>query len=266
MQDNSLIFLFHIPKTGGTSLREALSAALGMHDGFIHLGPYGDRVRQEKKLKPLEEYSKDELARIQVLFGHYLSSDFERLFPGRSIKRAILLRDPAERVLSNYNHAMRNRAKLGEKPVDFHTWYEELAKNRFDWPSLYHRKLTLEDKKFTLTSVGHNYMSKFILEAMGEDNYQSMTDEILLSRVTEILNTFWHVGSIENLAPSIEKFENAIGRKLDVGTYNKTGSFSFSRLSRHMKMNDELRNYLVEHNQVDYRIYDNWCKRKASPK
>ncbi len=47
MDDSRILFLYHIPKTGGTSLRETLSDSLGFNEGFIHMGPYGDRVRKK---------------------------------------------------------------------------------------------------------------------------------------------------------------------------------------------------------------------------
>ncbi len=261
MQNNSLLFLFHIPKTAGTSLRQAMVDKLVLDEGFIHLGPYGDRTRHENGLKPLEQYSARELDRIQVVSGHYLSTDFEKYFPDRDIKRAIILREPATRILSQYNHAMRNRSKLKEKSVDFHTWYEDQSLPHFDWQSLYGHKLTLADKKLAISSVGHNYMSKFILDAMGDRDYPALPDDELLSRTENYLKTFWHIGSMENLSASIEEFEQLLGTQLDVGTRNKTGSFFFSKLTRHMKMNRRLRDYLVEKNSVDYRIYNTCCTR-----
>ena len=260
MQDQPLVFLFHIPKTGGTSLREALSKEFGLNEGFIHLGPYGDRVRCEQNLKPLEEYTPDELDRIRVLSGHYLSTRFEKYFPGRDIRRIVLLREPATRILSQYNHAMRKRSRLGLKAIDFHAWYEDEALQRFDWQSLYGRKLTPEDKKFAIASVGHNYMSRFLLDAAGNQAYQDLPDEQLLSDVNQLLETFWHVGSIENLPASIDKLEQLLDVSLDVGTRNKTGRFSFSKRARHRKMNIDLRQYLTEKNRVDYAVYSSWCQ------
>lgn len=259
MNDNPVLFLYHIPKTGGTSLREALSANLGFNEGFIHVGPYGDRVRQERNLKSLDRYHPDELARIRVISGHYLSFRHERYFPDRTILRAILLREPAARILSQYNHAMRNRAKLGEKPVEFREWYERLAVSAFDWPALSGRKLTLSDKKFAISSVGHNYMSKFILDAMGDTDYPELMEEELVRRVNRVLDSFWHVGSIERLAPSIARLEQFLGAKLDVGTRNKTGNFSFSKLARHRKMDTRLQDYLIGKNRADYSLYNTWC-------
>ena len=255
MKNAAVIFLFHIPKTAGTSLRQALSEALGLNDGFVHLGPYGDKIGRKKHLKPLQERSKAELSRIQVVTGHYLLSAFEKYFPDREIKRAVLLRDPAERLLSQYNHAMRNRGKLGDKPVDFHVWYQNLKKTEFDWQSLHGRELTLEDKRFAIASVGDNYMSKFLLESTGTRDHQSLGDEELYTAVTAVLNTFWHVGSLEKLPASIDALESVIGKKLDVGVHNKSGG----ELARHLEMNASLAEYIRQHNHVDYRIFNSWC-------
>jgi hypothetical protein len=260
MQDRTLVFLYHIPKTGGTSLREALSHELGMHRGFIHLGPYGDRIRAEQKLKPLEEYTREELDGVRVLSGHYLSSRFEQYFPDRDIRRIVLLREPAKRILSQYNHAMRNRARLGLKPIDFHAWYEDEALQAFDWQSLYGHKLTLEEKKIAIASVGHNYMSRFLLNATGSRNYTGLSDEELLTQTNQLLENFWHVGSIERLPESVDRLEQLLGVSLNVGKRNRAGRFFFSKRAQHMKMTQELRQYLVKKNRVDYAIYESCCR------
>ncbi|MDX1409275.1 MAG: sulfotransferase family 2 domain-containing protein, partial [Saprospiraceae bacterium] len=261
MQDESIIFLFHIPKTGGTSLREALSDAFGFNQGFVHLGPYGDRVRQERGLKPLERFTPGEIDRVRVVSGHYLSAGFEKYFPGRDIRRIVLLREPANRILSQYNHAMRNRSKLGLKSIGFTEWYEQLALKKFCWPDMHGRTLTLEDKKIAIASVGHNYMSKFLLDASGHTDYQNLPDDRLLSAIERTLGTFWHIGCIEHLSVTIDILQQLLGVSLDVGTQNKTGRFSFSKLSRHMKMTEELRQYLTGKNRVDYTTYAKWCRK-----
>ena len=260
MQDRTLVFLYHIPKTGGTSLREALSNQLGMHRGFIHLGPFGDRIRAEQNLKPLEEYTREELDRVRVLSGHYLSSRFEQYFPDRDIRRVVLLREPAKRILSQYNHAMRNRARLGLKPIDFHVWYEDEALPAFDWQSLYGHKLTLEDKKIAIASVGDNYMSRFLLNAAGSRDYPTLSNEELLTKINQLLENFWHVGSIERLPESVARLEQLLGVSLNVGKRNRAGRFFFSKRARHVKMNRDLRHFLRDRNRVDYAIYESYCQ------
>lgn len=255
MPDDEVIFLFHIPKTGGTSLRMALSKTLGMNEGFAHIGPYGDKLNRKNKLKPLEERSRKELGKIQVVFGHYLSSDFEKYFAGRKIKRAIVLRDPSSRILSNYNHAMRNRIHMEQQIIKFHEWYIDQAKTEFGWEHLYGKKLTHRDKQFALASVGHNYMSKFILNATGVRNYQLLTDNALYLQASNILNGFWHVGKSEYMPSLVAVLEEALKVKLDVGSYNTSGG----KLPVYIQMTNELRDYLKKNNAVDYRIYETYC-------
>jgi hypothetical protein len=82
-----LVFL-HIPKTGGTSLHHHFAA---------HFAP--EEICPER-FSRLDRYAPEELDRYRYFSGHY-NFDQLRLIPG-PLFIVTVLRDPAERLLSNY--------------------------------------------------------------------------------------------------------------------------------------------------------------------
>lgn len=116
----AVFFLPHVPKCAGTTVERHLAR---------HLGPGGfwSPPKRTRRL-PLELFGR-KYARlpgsaegVRAVSGHFIGRSAERLFAGREIRRALLLRDPAALVLSWYNYRMmRYRAEgLGAYPFRLH--------------------------------------------------------------------------------------------------------------------------------------------------
>jgi hypothetical protein len=97
--DRRLIFL-HLPKTGGTSLHHQLGQA------------FGHQLICPERFSRLEILSDEELATYRFFSGHY-HFDQIRLVPGARYVLTVL-RDPIERVLSNYYFWRRHRPAIIE--------------------------------------------------------------------------------------------------------------------------------------------------------
>lgn len=95
-----LVFL-HLPRTGGTTLHHHLAA---------HFTP--DEICP-KRFSPLDQYTPTQLEKWRFFSGHF-NADEIRLIPGRLFIVAIL-RDPIERLLSNYYFWKRHRRAAIEK-------------------------------------------------------------------------------------------------------------------------------------------------------
>ena len=107
------LFFIHIPKTAGTSFREAAIRQWGQHRVW---SDYGDTEHTSKVVRDLVHRKSDYFgfqqhlheSRIRLLSGHAPVRYFRRIFPAAQL--VTLLRDPIERTLSHYNTA---RTKQG---------------------------------------------------------------------------------------------------------------------------------------------------------
>src|ERR1044071_1606413 len=83
-------FMLHMPRTGGTTIAAHLKAHLG------------DRMRATVRPSLLQMlvrrrvrlYGAPDFRHVRAVSGHYLGRSLEQRFPGREIRRTLLLRDP----------------------------------------------------------------------------------------------------------------------------------------------------------------------------
>lgn len=119
---NKIIFHFHIPKTGGSSLRTHFRQHLGKA-GFVFM-PSKEAVR-----KDLFNYPMEELSHAKILTGHDLHWAHRELFKDREILPLIVLREPAARMISHYNFQMGEYTQNGRPVVKFDDWYKTVIAN-----------------------------------------------------------------------------------------------------------------------------------------
>ncbi len=108
-------FMLHMPRTGGNTIAAHLKAHLG------------DQVCAALRPAPLEmlgecRFRLDEgsdFRQVHAVTGHYLGRSLERRFPGREIRRTLLLRDPVGFHVSYYNHRMMFSLSRGGPTCDF---------------------------------------------------------------------------------------------------------------------------------------------------
>ncbi len=107
---NGDIAFLHIPKTGGTALRNALI------EGFpnaCHLMDYGEKPTITSEIIRKHKYDQRNVRSIRdtvsgqiILSGHFCAEDYLDLFhPGQFVT---FLREPIERLLSDYKHFVRH--------------------------------------------------------------------------------------------------------------------------------------------------------------
>jgi len=92
-----MVISVHIPKTAGTTFRELLANCFG-DDLCLFYGGWRDR-----HLAPMVQPPSS----LRCIHGHFHARDFEAPFP--DARRIVWLRDPVERVCSEYEHHCRHR-------------------------------------------------------------------------------------------------------------------------------------------------------------
>jgi tetratricopeptide (TPR) repeat protein len=100
--DAPVYFLLHMPRTAGNTIATHLKA---------HLGEQVWSPVQPSALTMLNrgnDYlgNAPDIRQVRFETGHQLRRSFEKHFPGRDVRRTLLLRDPVGFHLSYYNHRM----------------------------------------------------------------------------------------------------------------------------------------------------------------
>ena len=108
-------FLLHMPRTAGNTIATHLKAHLAEQvwsplqpSGFTVLSRGNDYLRNAPDFR-----------QVRVVTGHHLRRSFEKHFPGREIRRTLLLRDPVGFHLSYYNHRMMFLLSRGGRTCSF---------------------------------------------------------------------------------------------------------------------------------------------------
>lgn len=107
----------HIPKTAGRSFRAILRRVYGEKKVF--------NVTRESGKAWNKELERSIPPSVEVLHGHFTFSDISKLHHETEVPVITWLRDPVERVLSNYYFFIQ-RAGSGERPHAYHRRDETL--------------------------------------------------------------------------------------------------------------------------------------------
>jgi tetratricopeptide (TPR) repeat protein len=121
-QTKPVYFLLHIPKTAGQTIQVHLAE---------HCAP-GVFWQSQRKLRPGRPTGPGDLPdfdRARVISGHHIGRSLEKFFPGREIRRVVLLRDPLQLQISFYNWRMMNHLAKGLGTYRFALHLQALPRN-----------------------------------------------------------------------------------------------------------------------------------------
>ncbi len=168
-------FLLHVPKTAGQTIIWALETRAS--EVFANVDTSGGRAKL-----------RGDTSRIRAISGHRLAKRMEAAFPARELRRTVLLRPPADLLLSLYNFRMLSyRAKgLGTYSFDLH-----------------------------LNALPRNFMSQFLLAGwlgLGALERRAMTDTQVFERLSAELASFWFVGAHSDC----DRLWDVVGREVGV--------------------------------------------------
>ena len=120
-------FFFHVPKTGGQTIRDYLTAELGRDIGYLHLGRW-DRSAPLGH-DDVAAMGEAKLADLSAIGGHPLTRSFAEFFPARPIREFTIVREPAAQIVSHYNFIASIRRARDQEIPTFEQWLEERAPN-----------------------------------------------------------------------------------------------------------------------------------------
>lgn len=180
-RDGPVYFLLHIPKTAGQTIQVHLAD---------HCAP-GVFWQSRRRVRPGRRARPGDLPDVKcarVISGHHIGRSLEDFFPGREIRRVVLLRDPLQLQLSFYNWQMMDYlAKgLGTYSFDLH-----------------------------LRALPRDFIAHFLLSRWLEipwPRLMAMADERKYEILNRMLADFWFVGAHTDCDRVIE----AIGADLGV--------------------------------------------------
>lgn len=222
----SCCFYMHIPKCGGTSISEALSATvpLGRKIGVVDANAtrrasailIDGQDRNDLQFDDFEN-SKNvyELRRklvvtymcqgVQLVFGHVLFDELYRRHFGSSYKFVTLLRDPVTRTISNFLHTSRD----GFIPRDFDNYLEGAV----------------------VRAHGLTFLRFF----SGTPVIPSGAEKKALDQAKENMKAFSIIGFLDDLEKFKREYRHVFGSNLGIYSYNERGRDDFRPSSAQME-------------------------------
>lgn len=218
-----LVFL-HIPKTGGTTLREILKREF---DPARTLTLASDSEAEWDRFWAMEQGERDE---FDLVVGHTPFGLHEGLRPGA--RYVAMLRDPVERVISHYRF-IRSRPN--------HELYEQV------------NALTLAQYAASQVTPELDNGQVRLLSGLGSGPTTAGTEtsrEHLEQALANLDQHFLHVGSSERFDDSIAALTVALGRDL-----RRTPDANVSDPRRSVDVTAEVRQVLEERNGLDRELH-----------
>jgi len=179
-QTGPVYFLLHVPKTAGQTIQ-------------IHLADYcapGVFWLPRRRFRPGRRTASDDFPdfdRTRVISGHEISRSLENFYPGREIRRILLLRDPLQLQVSLYNWRMMDHLAKGLGTYSF---------------------------KLHLQALPRNFVTHFLLSRWLEIPWlrlMTMADGEKYDILNQTLAKFWFVGAHSDCDRVIEAISADLG-------------------------------------------------------
>lgn len=264
MNNTNTVFIFlHLPKTGGTTFNAHLFKNLIWEEEFLHIGPWGEKYRRAHNKLPLHKRSLYERNRIKVISGHGVWYGIHELFPHKEPKYFTFIRDPAERMVSLYNHK--------GKDLTFDDFCKCIRKN--DMVDFYFERTSqIKSRILLYTNIlfkNINFQSKTIRELYNAIPSDEGFNSFKYKQTINMLDTFWKIIPTKKLDEELPSIFEDIGvPSKDWKKYRVSGDKASSVKNIHPKavekdyvnkkleINDDIRKKVYDENRLDVKLYD----------
>ena len=225
--DSDVVYIFfHIPKTGGITLRSHFAQHLRHQEDFIHLGPWGRADSKEKGLAQFYARPPAERSRVRVICGHGVTHRTAGYIQGRRPVHITFLRDPAALVVSSYNFAMKLRRDAGQSETSFERWLDDTE---------------------------HEMMCAWLVRRFMCTDTSGMSEREVFDRAVEVLGRFDFVADTERMDEFMCPILRRVGVPTQMARVNAAGR---GRLERLVSLTPELGASLRERFPWELRLYE----------
>ncbi|MDD2807214.1 MAG: sulfotransferase family 2 domain-containing protein [Patescibacteria group bacterium] len=247
-----LYFFLHIPKTGGTTINQALASTY-KNGEFIFLP--SNILDEKASRKSIKNYllnipvAKKNL--IKVIAGHDVYYGLHNIFPNREPRYIACFRHPVDLTISSYNYYLTitnkkdcNPTNIAKQPIndikilnfqDVLTKYEELHNLTF---------------KFLADRLLDNKRLNKHLNLKDVDYINTKNNDFILKKIKNILSHFYFLGITEK---SQDDFL-FIADKFGITKYMPKDNISTKFFN--LSTNPTIKNAIEQYNLLDQNLYD----------
>lgn len=248
---NNILWIFlHLPKSGGSTFTEHLTKNINPEETLSE-GDYSSN----KNLKKIIQIKRE---KIRFIIGHKYFYDIHKFFPEKEPRYITFIRDPAERLVSQYNQDM---IPLKSKVIPFNRWYKLQIRNeitlfydrksrgiRESRMSIPHFILPLVKKIKPMKSKFKMIALRFITKKLSKAKHDS------LQNAKKLLNKCWYIAITENLDDDLKILCKETN--ISANWQNKNVSGKKGGPKKLLILNKELKDKIYKENPLDFELYE----------
>lgn len=244
---NNILWIFlHLPKSGGSTFTEHLAKNINPEEIL-----FGEYYSNDKNLKKIIHKKRE---KIRFITGHQYFYGIHKFFPGKEPRYITFTRDPAKRLISQYNYDMSPLPK--NKIIPFNKWYKLQIKNEmtlfYDRKSRGIRESRISIPHFIRPLVRKikPMKSKFKMIALRFMTKKlSKTKQYSLQNAKKLFNKCWYIAITENLDDDLK----ILCKEIDIPSNWKNKNISKLKL---LTLNKELKDKIYKENPLDVELYE----------